>query len=223
MAAVFDATVAIPWRPTPERIPTHDRVVKFWHDHGFDVIEADSDPAKPWLAGQARNNAVRAATTDIVIVMDADMIVHDIRQIDAAVIKAAQGFVVWPYTVYRAIPAACVDEDDLYGCEVLVESANEHPCGIVARRDVYWDLGGYDEGFTPGVWGWEDTAFAMVARTLAPHGRIHGLLYAFDHGGAHDMTDDNPNKPRACLYTYAEQDPRLMRALIGFNPARRSP
>lgn len=31
----------------------------WWLDNGFAVIDADSDPGKPFLCNQARNNAVR--------------------------------------------------------------------------------------------------------------------------------------------------------------------
>lgn len=74
----MQATVCLPWRATEDRIPAHDTCLKFWHDHGFDTIQADSDANRPFLCNAARINAVRQATTDVVIIADAGTIPHNV-------------------------------------------------------------------------------------------------------------------------------------------------
>ena len=64
-------------------VSPHDRVRNMEH-FGFPVIEADSDPDKPFSVAQARNNAVRRAHgADVIIVADAD-VVPDIGSVHAA-------------------------------------------------------------------------------------------------------------------------------------------
>jgi hypothetical protein len=215
-------TVCVPWRATPDRIPGHDRAKKWWLDHGFTVIDADSDTDKPFLCNQARNNAVRQADTDIVVLADADTVPGDINQIHAAVQLVASGQfdVVWPFAVYRHLPASAVTADDLAGVAPLNEFRHGSPGGvIVCDKAKFWSIGGYDERFVPGAWAWDDTAFMYAAQTLLRVARTEGVVHSFDHevdnaGTPGRDLDASPNKPRFQLYERALNNPALMRELI---------
>lgn len=210
------ATVCIPWRPTPERIAAHDYCIDYWRTNRFNVIEADSDPGKPFLCNQARNNAVRQAQSSVVVISDADTIPHDITQVRRAISIAAAGHaVVWAYTIYRFIPPDTVGGADLYNAPVLNEAIGQTGGIIAVSRDTYWELGGYDELFTPGAWGYDDAAFWDAAQTLTEAVRVPGIVYSFDHPAERNTTDANPNKARHALYKLARGNPDIMRALLG--------
>ena len=218
-----DATVCIPWRATPDRVPAFERACAFWTGHGYRVISADSDPSQPFLCNQARNDAVRQADTDIVIIADGDTIPENIDQIHQALHMVAEGDadVVWPFDTYRHVTNDSIGREDPRDFTVVEEYRHGSPGGIiVAARDAYWSINGYDERFVPGAWAWDDTAFALAAETLLTTRRIPGVVYSFDHevdnaGHPGRNLDESPNKPRFMLYEFARHQPELMRALIG--------
>jgi hypothetical protein len=198
----------MPWRPAPDRIAAHDRVVDFWHHHGFTIVAGDSRPDAPFNLAQARNNAVRRADADVVIVSDADT-VPDIGSVLAAIEKPG---VTWPFTAYRHIPAEYADKADLMSARVDQEYNGSVGGIFVTSRDTYWNLGGMDEGFTR--WGYEDSAFYLVAKTLSTVNRLPGIVFSFNHSAERDMTDGNPNKHRYQLYEFACGKTQVMRELV---------
>jgi GT2 family glycosyltransferase len=222
-------TVCIPWRAAPDRVPAHDKAVKYWQANGFDVINADSDPAKPFLCNQARNNAVRRATSDIVVIADGDTVPEDIEQVNDAIrmVAAGEADVVWPFHVYRHVPGDAVKARDVRRARVVREYTHGSPGGmIVANRHAYWGIGGYDERFVPGAWAWDDTSFMYAAYTLLNATRTRGVVYSYDHsvdnaGQPGRNLDESPNKARYLLYEFANNRPDVMRTLVGA-PARQA-
>lgn len=224
VAAVPDpaVTVCVPWRSTPDRVSGRERARKWWLDHGFTVIDADSDADKPFLCNQARNNAVRQADTDIVVLADADTVPGDVNQIRAAVqlIAAGQADVVWPFTVYRHMPVSAVTAQDLASVPPINEFHHGSPGGVVVfDKAKFWSIGGYDERFVPGAWAWDDTAFMYAAQTLLRVARLDGVVYSFDHevdnaGQPGRDINASPNKKRFRLYERALNKPELMRKLV---------
>lgn len=212
------ATVCIPWRETPDRIAAYDRCLKFWNDNGFTVSSADSDKNVPFTCGKARNNAVRQAATDIIIIADGDTLPGDIRQIREAMewVNDEPDMFVWPFTVYRYIPNEAVDLDDITTARNEGEYPNESPGGIVVcNRQTFWDIGGFDERFPQGGWGFDDRSFQLAAKTLAKAGRLPGMVYSFDHKANRDLSNNNPNKVRYRLYEFAARaGADVMRELI---------
>ena len=206
-----DVTVAMPWRPTPERLPAHKRVHAFWAYHHIRVIEADSLPTQPFNISEARNNAVRRVKTPIVIIADADSI-PDYGALHQALAMLQPGEVIWPYQTYRHIPADWADRPDLLA--VPPDRIYHHSVGglFICHRDTYWQLGGMDEHFVG--WGYDDNAFHAVAQTLASVRRLPGTIFSFNHPAHRDTTDTNPNKHRAELYRYATNRPAVMTQLI---------
>lgn len=205
-----DVTVAIPWRPQPDRLIPHIRATEFWDYHGFQIIEADSNPDLPFSMCEARNNAVHKVRTTKVILADADAI-PDI----AAVIQALNNDdgVTWPFTIYRHIPNDYAVKPDLMTAPIDRTYRNSVGGCLICSVETYWQLGGMDERFER-RWGYEDNAFHDVVTTLSKAYRIPGILFSFNHQADREMTHDNPNRYRADLYRMAAGNPGLMRELI---------
>jgi hypothetical protein len=210
---MINATVCIPWRPAPDRMAAYARVTGFWKHHGLPIVEADSTPGVGFSLAEARNRAVRQANTDVIIVADADTI-PDIGTVIAAV--SNPDGVIWPFKEYRHIAAELVDSAD------LMRAPAERTYGasvggiLVCQRDTYWRLGGMDERFER-RWGYEDSAFHLVAQTMSTVKRLPGIVFSFNHdvaGPGRDMSEDNPNRARYELYKFASSKPRLMTELL---------
>ena len=205
-----EATVAIPWRPAPDRIDAYRRVTSFWTHHGLPIITADSDPARPFSLPEARNRAVKKVRTAKVIVTDADTI-PDIGAVLAA-LEDPDG-VTWPFTVYRHIPGRYATEADLMSAPVEREYVRSVGGIIVCDVATYWAVGGMDERFDR-RWGFEDNAFHTAVVTLSRARRKPGIVFSFNHTADRDMSPDNPNRHRAALYVLASTSPELMRELV---------
>ncbi len=205
-----DVTVCIPWRPTPSRIPSMLVTERWWTEHRFTVVSADSDPAKPFNVSEARNNAVALAGTSAVIVADADTI-PDRDALGFVLQRLERGQVVYPFNRYRYI-----DKHDpgveVEGMTASKEWGNSVGGLVVAMRESYWDIGGFDERFDR--WGYEDNAFYLAANTLARVARVPGTVHAFGHDADRDLTPDNPGRSRMELYRFANRRPDLMRQLV---------
>ena len=207
------ATVVMPWRATADRIPAHDRCVDYWTSHGYPVIGADSNnPGKPFNRAQARNNAVTQATTSVVIIADADTLPADHKHIERAVTIAAHHKAVWPYLIYRMLPADAVDVDDLTTVTPIRDyPVKWRPGGLtVITKFAYDQVGGYDETFGSG-WGFEDGAFHLACQTLVKTVHIPGVAYAFNHPGS--RARDRANRRKYWWYQRASGKPDQMRRL----------
>lgn len=213
------ATVCIPWRPSPSRMKPYDRVCEFWAKNfpTYPVITADSD-TEVFSLSQARNNAVRQAQTDVVIVADADTI-PPIAGVKAAV-KNPEG-VIWPHTIWRLIPAEWVDRPfkDFPDAPAVIEYDDGLGGVMVTTPAEYWRLGGQREEFCG--WGCEDIAFHMVVTTLSKFRREPGIAFSIDHNdtaGNADTPgwsrDGNRNLALLAPYRAAAGRPWLMREIL---------
>jgi Glycosyl transferase family 2 len=210
----MDATVCIPWRSQPDRVAAHHRVCTFWQHHGLPVVMADSDWRQPFQLSEARNSAVRRASTEVIIVADADTI-PDIAGVLEAVelVASTPGVIIWPYIYYRHIPAEYADKADLFSAPVVAEYRNSVGGVLVTTRSTYWAVGGMDERCAR-CWGFEDNCFYLAAYTLASVRRLDGVVFSFDHPMERDVSENNPNRSRWQLYQLASGKPHLMRELV---------
>lgn len=222
-----DVVVCMPWRATPTRLPPFEKVTRFWQEAGYAVVTADSDPGKPFNRAQARNRAVAAAQSDIVIVTDADTIPP--LSVVEEVVATVQGDVVWPSRSRKYISHDW--EGDPFTAPVvqLGDEMPFQPAGgydtssggiMVLRTETWWRLGGQDERFTR--WGGEDTAFVAAAATLAGGRSVPGLCVSFDHsldGDVRSKTVLPEFKHLQMLYKNADGDPKAMEKLVS-DPAR---
>jgi SAM-dependent methyltransferase len=226
LAPRLDATVCIPWRPTKSRLAPYERVRDFWGLFGWPVVTADSD-TKIFSLSQARNAAVDKATTDVVIVSDADTLIDPLNVLRAVADPIG---VWWPFDKYRVLSPDYLDTPLAELVNVphvnTWDGAGIAGVGgcIVTTTKEYWRLGGQPPEFIG--WGWEDTAFTMIARTLSTVRRLKGCVYAFEHntnahryvGGKADSPgwdrDIDRNKELFGYYRAGDGRPWLMRELI---------
>jgi Glycosyl transferase family 2 len=210
----MDATVCIPWRSQPDRVAAYNRVCAFWRHHGLPVIMADSDCRQPFQLSEARNRAARHASTEAIIIADADTI-PDIASVLEAVelVVRTPGLVIWPYIYYRHISAGYADKSDLFSAPVITEYRNSVGGVLVTTRSTYWDVGGMDERCAR-CWGFEDNCFYLAASTLASVRRLNGVAFSFDHAVERDTSENNPNRSRWQLYQLVAGKPHLMRELL---------
>lgn len=162
------------------------------------------------------------AGTEIVIIADADTIPDNISQIHMAVSLVVNNFadVVWPFTEYYHIDKDWATKDDFKSAPVQ-QFYSDSPGGIfVTCKESLRCLGGFDERFTPGAMGYDDTSFKMAADTLAATARVPGKVYSFNHAtDEHGFPDrvlgpENPNFSRFQLYEMCYGKPKLMKELI---------
>lgn len=206
--------VCIPWRPKPDRIRAHERVLKFWDYFGFKVVESDSDPEQPFHLAQARNRAIERSPYDTVITCDADTIT-DIGAVLRGLELVQTKGVVYPHTSFLHIPGSYVDSPDLMRAPIDKEYRNSDGGIFITTKTAYESVGRMDERFYP-VWGYEDSAFRAAAETLSTVGRIPAVMMSFNHtvDGNRVMGIGNPNQFRYQLYKFAYRKPELMRELI---------
>jgi hypothetical protein len=200
--------VCIPWRSQPERLPAFKRVKAWYEDRGYNVITADSRKHETFNVAASRNLAVSKATSDVVVVADADTI-PDETALSLAVQNPVG--VVYPFDRYRYLTEASVA---LPESQWVVDREYRQSVGgmVVATRTTYWALGGQDERFAR--WGYEDNAFHLAASTLSTVSRIPGVVHAFGHDADRDLSAENPGRSRCQLYRFAEGKPDVMRELI---------
>ena len=197
------ATVCIPWRPSPSRMAPYRRVVQFWQQTGWPIVSADSD-TQIFSAAQARNNAVRQAETETVILCDADTIPPMDNVLTAVTDPVG---VTYLHEIWRLIPADWTDKpiSEFPNAPVLKEFTASFCGAIVTTATEYWRLGGQPEEFEG--WGYEDTAFHLVVLAQSTFRRMPGVTYSFEHNDR-DGNADTPgwsrdfdrNKERFELY-----------------------
>lgn len=184
-------TVCIPWRPSPSRMAPFRRVMEFWQQTGWPIVTADSDTAI-FSASKARNNAVRQAETDTVVLCDADTI-PPMHNVLAAVADPVG--VTYVHDTWRLIPADWTDKPigEYPDAPVVKEFTNSFCGAIVTTTSEYWRLGGQPEEFEG--WGYEDTAFHLGVLTLSTFRRMPGTTFSFEHNGP-DGSADTPGWSR---------------------------
>jgi Methyltransferase domain/N-terminal domain of galactosyltransferase len=230
----LQATVCIPWRPSKSRLAAFERVKDFWAMFGWPVIIADSN-TKVFSLAQARNNAVRQAETEVVVISDADTLVDPLNVLRAV---AEPSGICWPFTKYRIIDPKYLDVPlhELASVPFINTWDGNGVAGvggcIVATRKEFQRLGGQPPEFIG--WGWEDTSFTAIAGTLSRVKRLEGHVYSFEHnqkprhstGSIHDTyvgaKADSPgwtrnvkrNEELFQVYRIAQGRPWLMRAVL---------
>ena len=224
-------SVCIPWRPQPDRQRIFECVKRWWEKQGFIEGESmfigdevmDSHDVLPFSLAAARNQVVRMAEfDDVIILADADT-VPEIKVVEEAVeIAMEPGHVIYPFNEYRYLDRkdASLDMGGIHAARPIWTKGNSVGGILVANRKTYWDLGGMDERFER-TWGWEDNAFVAVADTLAKVIRLPGKVYSFSHeveGLGRDWSKLNPNTWRNELYDFAYGKPKVMRELLKGQP-----
>lgn len=198
-----------------------DRVQRFWQENCPDwpIITADSD-TKIFNLSQARNNAVRQASTEVVVIADADTL-PPLESVHTAVANPVG--MIWPHMRWVLVPPEYVDRpiEDFPDAPILLEYPDGLGGVMVCTQTEFWRLGGYPPEMQG--WGFEDSCFNLVARTLSRFHRIGGTAYSIENTeGKKDnpgwTRNDNPlapkNRARMQHYLRAAGKPWLMQEVI---------
>jgi glycosyltransferase involved in cell wall biosynthesis len=219
------ATVVIPYRPQehPFRVANCQRVERHLSDvlPGCPIILAD-DGRAPFSRACSINEGVKEAETEVVIISDADVIVHR-GQLERAIDLANDGHpgLIIPFERYLYLTKGesrrIVSTSKLpFRPAVEWTMGNSvGPC-VVVRRDSFLKIKGYDPRFRG--WGFEDVAFNDTALTvLGPTHRIPGDLWHLWHPVDKTNNTENPhyqaNLSLCQRYVAAKGDPGAMMAL----------
>jgi hypothetical protein len=161
------------------------KVRKFWRQTGWPVVTADSD-TEIFNLSKARNNAVRKAKTEVVIVADADTI----PPLDSVITAVNTPIgVIWPHERWVLIPAEYAKRpfEDFPQAPTIIEYEKGLGGVMVTTAEEYWRVGGMPEEFEG--WGFEDCAFHLIASTLSYFQRIGGTAYSINHNDEKDRAD----------------------------------
>jgi hypothetical protein len=169
--------IAIPFREDPNPEINRQDLLTTVTDYLAEVLPeaavtiVDSDPSKPFNRAGARNACVRYAESvgwEVVVILDADTL-PPADLVLKAVEAARSGGLHQPFRY-------CVTLNPDLGLTPLtltpqhLNTRTAHRIWIspgscyIIRPDIYWRIGGQDEGFIH--WGGEDSAFMDTARAL---------------------------------------------------------
>lgn len=183
---------------------------------GWDVTHSDLGQDR----ARARNEAARSCEWDVGLFCDADILLGSRQQGEAALFRA---YTTGAYTVAystlhylteegsEAVERGFSPENAAYDESVALT----WECCFAVRRDVWDEVGGFDERFVG--YGHQGTAFYYAASTLAGRARITGTAFHL----AHDLVDRDaePNflaNTELCeRYRAASGSSTAMRGLLG--------
>lgn len=209
--------VCIPYRPGDNYRQNAWKYVRDWWARRGYPVHVGTGPDGLMNRAAARNEAARSASWDVAIFADADTIGQP-ELIPKAVEAAVAGKLAYPFTEFEGLSA--VGTRNLIngsGNRQIVKRKRLSPGGILAvSRDLYDEVGGYDEAFQG--WGYEDLAFAYAAGTFAETHRELGTITHLWHPNSPEkskaIAGKNLNRARKERYLAAAGDPKKMRALL---------
>lgn len=178
--------VVIPWRDTgcPYRRAHLWHLRWLYEQAGFPIVVGD--PPGVFNRAAARNAGVRASTSRVVAVVDADNLLAPDMLHSAALKAERTGRLVKPFTTFGYLDQPSTDayyeHGGLHGATWEGDGPQTGFAGgsYVIRRDIWDDLGGFDEQFQG--WGAEDDAFTITAeKALGPVLTTAGPCYHLWH------------------------------------------
>jgi hypothetical protein len=191
--------IIIPWRGgDPDREAAAQYVEKWVAQTGMPWMQVDVASYVTFSRAASKNyGAHQANWADVLIFNDADMIITHQAYRDMAEMAYDSGKLVIGYVEYCALDKPHSqriyrgDFPDPFDAPRTVSNVAFSLGGIIAvRRDVFAEVGGYDERFK--VWGNEDWAFAISCATVAgPWLRIEGPALHFFHEHATLYVDED--------------------------------
>lgn len=199
----------IPYRDGPGRGSllnyVHRALKEDWPN--AEIIVSGGSPSGVFNRSAARNAAADQARGTVYVFVDADSIAP-VDQVGLAIAAAGANGWAFPYDRYYSLTKEFSEAKmDAGGAPLFLgdkdyefvfpgpDQVDRPPSvgGMVAvHRDVFEQVGGYDERFTG--WGFEDRAFALALEgLLGPASRIPGPLYHLWHPAPEEECFGQPN------------------------------
>jgi GT2 family glycosyltransferase len=193
---------------------------------GWEIVERGCSGG--WSKGEAVNAAAQAASGEVLVIADADLLLARDGLTEALVaLKRGAPWVV-PHGRVLRLTEACTAKvlaGDMPAFPAPLESSSLArpsrlgPAGggvTVLRREAFHAVGGIDPDFTG--WGGEDISFARALDTLVgPHRRLGALAWHLWHPPMERRLGNrasSANERLAARYLDAVGDPISMAALV---------
>jgi N-terminal domain of galactosyltransferase len=218
-------SIVIPWRSQPAREPMFAYTTRrLLETHPGWPIHLSDTKAKQFNRAAARNSGVISKVIEqdqIIVILDADTFVEKTALERAVKHVKAYGGVAIPFDTYYAM--------SYEGTVAFLHGTSWESCAkrhvprstggaIVTTVEAWWACGGMDERFEG--WGFEDTAWRIVADMVSPPVIIPGVAVAGGHPTP-DRGGIETRRNRGLYYTYkhARKDPAKIQELVS-DPAR---
>lgn len=217
----MNVAVLVPYRPHPTLAPLWETIESWWHHHhaGWPVHVADSTGS--WSRAEAINRAAHnAGDWEVAVIADVCVWQRPETTIRHTKHTHRYGGMTVPYEAcIRLNPqgseafttAAGTGEFIGWNTDRVDDVRQPHGGLSIIHRDTWNRVGGMDPRFR--VWGGEDDALLVSARTLDKTRRGDGVLWQLHHEPMPRDTNQRPQR-LARRYLKADGNPKKIRALI---------
>lgn len=223
-------SVIVPWREQADRKPAFDFVTEcarfLTHSLDGDLTVIDDPHDTPFNRGRALNHGVDFTTGEVLVFLDADMIVTPVAMMAAleAVVRGAAMVVPFDRLIGLTGAASALvlegrnptgpwGEDQI---DLRWERKSQGGINVLSRA-TFEACGGFDERFNG--WGGEDAALGAAIETLVgPVEYVAATAIHLWHGHADDRGSPQTarNLALAQAYERAWGDPTAMRSVIDY-------
>jgi len=195
-----------------------------WAKHGYEIIEGHHDTYEgPFNRARAINRAARhAGDWDLALILDSDVWVPPANLEKARQAALDTGKLSYPHTAWW-----CTSEDardDILGGTLHLDDWDTWPDGawstrtplsqsslMWVRRDLYDEVGGYDERFIG--WGAEDWGWHKACTTLRDgEERIDAPVVHLHHPVCEESRAANASEPNKLHDANVERGKQYLRA-----------
>lgn len=220
----MSAVIVVPYRDDGGiRRRTWIYTQRFWEQLGLPVVLGDSPADEPFDITKARNEGVRGATErfpdwDVVLMVDADVVLGSPKQALHAIELARYGFI---YVTAHSELRYLSEEGTRQVLEGLpfdraardAVHAETWESAFAFTHEIWVAVGGFDSRFSG--FGHQVEAFFHAAKTLFGAGRQTGPCYHLWHPYSADIAPPNrENRALVERYWAATDNPALMREVI---------
>lgn len=218
--------VAVPWRPTPDRLrpfmAVRDWYLENFPDWWFTTADSGHDP---FSRAGSRNACVRLAEehgADVVVLNDADTV--PVKGAVAAAVYGAHDDGRLHFGLDTMLYLTAEEQIAFDRGQMPTRQALHHDSSVIAiTPKSYWACGGQDERFTG--YGGEDGALTSAATAILGRCVWHpGMAISLWHDGScRDIGSERwrPNSELCQRYYAARNNPTAMRAILR-EPGRHS-
>jgi cellulose synthase/poly-beta-1,6-N-acetylglucosamine synthase-like glycosyltransferase len=176
-------SIVMPWRDSGDIYRRHSYEYVSKKMSEFFVVPCDSGH-DPFSRSASKNLGASLVADDILVFLDADTMIPP-QQIHDAVDLAREGHMVHPYTEYHGM-AQRQSHYIVHGQANPTADTSDWNISwatggsIVMYREMFFDLGGYDEAYTD--WGFEDISLIILGKNRGIElKRIEGNAYHLWH------------------------------------------
>jgi hypothetical protein len=190
-----EASLIVPWRSTPSREPVWAWLRQYWK-HALPEFERfeGHDDGVPFSKPVAANSAARMATGEVLVIIDADMLI-DADIVRQAVEDVSSGATPWTTPLDRATRLKELDTRMVLLSDPTFPNwpgggpkGRMHPWKhgamiIVCRREDFFRIGGFDERFrgqTTDDVGLAKSLDCLVGEQVPPRKGSHGWHLYYD-------------------------------------------